>query len=328
MPSKRVTIEKLFKKLEKLFLRDEPELLNNLRRLGPCNKFKTWTPLKLIGLLYVLNPYLTIVNKALKQNYRDIQIFYIDLFSGSGLNEVSSNKMGKQPVMIGSPLVAIETACNSPCRFDLMFFNDADESCCDALRERLAYLEKFEKYSWIKGKWKVLNLDVNKAVDSILSELPKFANSFLFVDPYKWEIEWSQLEKILRLNGDALIIHQAKLIAKEIGRKSNLTPDVRAKIENYLGEKIENLTGSEEDVKSKYIGKIKSIKGYVNPVLVKKTGGESNFRYYLIFATKKENPPWKDVVEGMKQLVESTSGEDVETCLLRKIGEQPWLEDF
>jgi len=333
-----IDIEYLDRRLEILMLRDYPGLLEELASIGSSyNEFKGWTPLKLIALSYFVQPYLNIMG-SLEMKKGPTKVIYIDLFSGSGIN-----KVGKY-TMIGSPIVAVDCATKAKRQFDYLFFVDNSEEHIRSLYERLKYLAEKEiqergklfgekKFAWIKGSCKLRIKDANVALDELVGMLNslRYKNYLAFVDPYKWQIKWNSLEKLLEIPyGDIFITHQASLIAKEIARE-DLTEETKKEITDYFGvpEEVWSSLTKEKAVKDFYIKRIGKYKPYVKDIVIKgKTSKGGTFKYYLIFATRIEDPPWSEVIDRLKKIIESSSGDIVERSLKYLYGDEVRLTDF
>jgi three-Cys-motif partner protein len=285
------------------------ELINEVAEKGGniSNEFKKWTPLKLCGLSYFAGGYASILAR-LKREFPNLNVLYIDLFSGSGINRIDDI------TIVGSPLACIDSATNRNVTFDAMYFNDSNPEYCAALQERLEFLSEIDPFRWICGKYRILNKDCNEALEEIVEYLNqrRFINYLAFIDPYKWEISWDSLEKLLSIEyGDVMITLQALLVAKEIGKYlKSKPPSLGETISRFLGEENESILeglGTELALKDYYIGKIRRYRKFV--VDIKIRSGNCSYKYFLIFASRKENPPWASYITKMKDFVESFSGD-------------------
>jgi len=333
-------IEYLDKRLRILLLDDYEGLLDELCKIGGSfNEFRGWTPLKLIALSYFIQPYLNIM-RGLERKRGRTALVYIDLFAGSGINRV-----GKY-ALAGSPIVAIDCATKARRQFDYMFFVDSSPEHIDSLQARLDYMASAEikekgkllperKFAWIKENCEIKCVvgDANQSLESIVNFLNKlrYRNYLAFIDPYKWQIKWLSLERLLQIPyGDVFITHQASLIAKEIARE-DLTEETKKEITDYFGvpEAEWSLLKKERDVRDFYIDRIREYRPYVQEITIRgKTSRGGTFKYYLIFATRKENPVWGEAVQRLKQIVESYSGDIVEHSLKYLYGDEVRLFDF
>lgn len=256
----RFSIEDLDRRLAILKLSKYPGLLDKLADASnTLHVFRNWTPLKLVALSYVVGPYLRIIG-GLEEKKGKVEAIYIDLFAGSGINKVED----AESLIAGSPIVAIDCANTSPKKFDRMYFVDLEEENIRALHQRLTLLSEIEEFSWIKGRYKLINEDANEAILKIKKELDeiKYKNYLAFIDPYKWELRWESLEKLLEIRyGDLLITFQATLIAKEIGKYNSgrLSEESVGNISKCLGAPPEEWCklNKEEALKKYYIEKIR-----------------------------------------------------------------------
>jgi len=327
MAQRKKKLEDLDKRLDILAMKNKPEIMNELCEIDVYNEFNPWTPLKLIALSYFVGPYLRIIGKLKEKWHGNLFVAYIDVFAGSGINKFENG------YTVGSPIVAIDSANTSSCKFDMMYLADINETYTDALEKRLKILEKHEEYTWIKDRYKIFGEDANKALLKIINELNQidYKNCLAFIDPYKCQIKWHSLKNLLEMPGDVLITHQAKLIARDIGvhLSSGLTEAKLDEITDYLGvsqEELQNLN-TEEKVKNFYINKTKECKKFVMDWSVKSGKKYGGYKYYLIFATAQANPKWINIIENLTSFEEFT-GDLVQHCLDRMSGKASRLTDF
>lgn len=316
MPRRIRSIEDLDKRLEILKWDKHNDLLDEVYQAGDnvYNKFKRWTPLKLIGLSYFAGGYAQILGN-LKNKYKNLHVVYMDPFSGCGINKIKSQNV----LLAGSPLICIDSVTNRKAEFDYMFFNDADPEFSSSLEKRLEFLSHIDSFEWIANNYCIFNKDCNDALKEIVNYLNEkgFINYLAFLDPYKWEISWSMLEKLLSIEyGDLMMTFQAKLVAKEIGKYLSLgTSSLGNNIKRFLGEENENVIEklrTEKAVKKYYLEKIGEYRKFVLDIKIK-SGRRRPYWYYLIFASRKKNPPWKNYIVTMKGFVESFSGDLVKS---------------
>jgi len=334
MPEKPKDITYLDKQLKILRWDKHGDLLRKVSEVGGevYNKFNPWTPLKLCGLSYFAGGYAQILKK-LKMLYKNkyssnFEVIYIDLFSGCGINKIEDT------LIAGSPLVCIDSATNRKVEFDTMFFNDSNLGYCSALKKRLEFLEKKKTFNWISDRYTILNKDCNDALEEIVNYLNKITNkNFLaFIDPYSLELSWSCMEELLSIPfGDFMITFQARFAARAVGQYlSSKSSSSGQSIKRFLGEEDENILTtlcSEKIIKDYYINKIRNYRKFVVDIEVR--GGKSTpYKYHMIFATRKQNPPWADYVVQMKKLIESFSGDLVTTSLNYLTGKISRIEDY
>jgi three-Cys-motif partner protein len=323
MPRRSRDIEDLDKRLEILKWDKHNGLLDEVAKAGDnvYNEFKQWTPLKLIGLSYFAGGYAQILGN-LKKEHKNLHVVYIDPFSGCGINKIE----GQNVLIAGSPLICIDSVTNRGVEFDRMFFNDVNPEFSSSLKKRLEFLSDVDPFCWIADSYCVYNKDCNDALKDIVYYLneKRFINYLAFLDPYKWEISWSMMEELLSIEyGDIMMTFQARLVAKEIGKylKQGI-PSLGDNIRRFLGEKNENAIeklGTEKAVRKYYLEKIREHRKFVLDIKVK-SGKRKSFWYYLVFASRKKDPPWKRYIIEMKKLVESFSGDLVGSSLDYQMG--------
>jgi len=321
---KKLTIQDLQPKLQILGMIHNPQLLKKLISISDkFNELTKVTPLKLISLSYIIPPYLRIVGKLKRRYSHQLCVAYIDLFAGSGLNKVGEN------IILGSPILVIEKCRLIEKFFDRFYFIEKEFSFYKALKERLEILES--EYKWLKDRYEIIRGDCNAKIKKVINELNSFrmTNSLTFVDPNKWEIKWKTLEELFKLQGDFLIVHQSRLIAKEVARYNDLKRKTIREISDYFGEKPEvwcELT-KERLVKTFYIRKIREHLRHVETIHLKSGRGYS---YYLIFGSKvrRINPPWWKVIQNLKEFIEESTGTLVDLCFKIATGKIKTLLDF
>jgi len=128
--------------------------------------------------LYYIKAYCEIFNMSMKGKWA-IRT-YVDLFAGPGLCLVQTTKKEIK----GSPLLAL--SCEVP--FTHYYFNDIRPDIIESLKTRtdscsFANLEYFSK-------------DCNLVIDDLLKKLPTGSLDFCFIDPFKWEINFSSIRKL------------------------------------------------------------------------------------------------------------------------------------
>jgi three-Cys-motif partner protein len=312
------SIEDLDKRLKILRWDKHEDLLSNIAKAGGevYNEFKNWTPLKLCGLSYFAGGYARILQKLKTRQFSGkLDVIFIDLFSGCGINKI------KDVLIAGSPLVCIDSVTNSQAKFDTMFFNDATPKYYTALGDRLEFLSRNDSFAWIENRYHIMNKDCNKALDDIVGYLNqiRYKNYLAFVDPYHMEIWWHSMERLLSIEyGDIMITFQAKLVARSIGTYlSSGSPSHGEKIRKFLGEENEGIIkqlNNEKAVKEYHINKIRNYRKFIVDIEIR-SGRSNPYRYYLIFASRRKDPPWRSYIIKMKKLVESFSGDLVKASL-------------
>lgn len=149
--------------------------------------------------LQVVQEYLNMAMTAVKRRpWRSS--FYIDLQAGPGKNNLD----GK--FELGSPLIAL----NCPIPFENYRFNEADPNLANVLAQRIAS-------SPLGNRVKILQQDVNRAVDAVCAEITAIDKIYregifssfniAFLDPEGLEMEWSTVEKLAKMQRMDLIIN-------------------------------------------------------------------------------------------------------------------------
>jgi len=110
---------------------------------------------------------------------------YLDLFSGPGYSRVRDT--GR--VVLGSPMIALSL----PDPFDAYVFSDESPEALDALRTRLARLDKQLPVTYIPGD---ANVAVARIVKVVSATPSKGTLSFCFLDPYKLNIHFQTVQRI------------------------------------------------------------------------------------------------------------------------------------
>lgn len=304
-----------------------PELLKQLKEISPAmNEFNYWTPLKLIGLSYFVGSYLDIL-ASMEKKHGPVELVYIDPFCGCGLNNIEN------VILAGSPIVAISCASKVSRRFDRMYFGDLSEEYARALIKRLKHLTTIDDYKWIKGKCTIQFVDANQFLNDVVEELHKidYKNYFAFIDPYFMDLSWEVFERLLAIPyGDIMYTLQSKLIAKEIGKDTidNMThtQETIDKYSRFFGAEPKEWVKlrTEKAVKDYFIKKIQKYKEFVVDIQIKHEG----FYYYLIFASRKKNPPWGSIIIRLKKIIESYDGDAVQYSLDFITGKRGRITNF
>jgi three-Cys-motif partner protein len=128
--------------------------------------------------LHYIGRYCQIFNIGMKNQWTTRT--YVDLFSGPGKCVVEKTK----EEVDGSPLLALR--CQTP--FTHYFFNDLAPDPILALQKRADCFPATTLY---------LNKDRNSVVDELLEKLPKDSLDFCFIDPFKWEIHFNTIRKLV-----------------------------------------------------------------------------------------------------------------------------------
>jgi len=110
---------------------------------------------------------------------------YLDLFSGPGYSRLRDT--GR--VVLGSPMIALSL----PDPFDEYVFSDESPEALDALRTRVARLDRQLPVTYIPGD---ANVAVARIVKVVSATLSKSTLSFCFLDPYKLNIHFQTVQRI------------------------------------------------------------------------------------------------------------------------------------
>ncbi|HII16259.1 MAG TPA: three-Cys-motif partner protein TcmP [Nanoarchaeota archaeon] len=266
------------------------------------NEFREWTPLKLILLNYTLDVCTPIIANMLKRDSFFKEMYFVDLFAGSGINRVKDTK----DFIIGSPLIA---ALNYGKTYSGMYFCDSNTNYSEALDLRMATLNNTKLYVK-KGSY-----------DQFLPEIISKVNqsgvySLFFIDPHSTEFSWDSMKQVLEIRSDILFNFMTSEIARTWGlAKAGKGGDET--LNNVFGDDSWRLAESTEDLVSIYAVNI--LKARPNAIfnIVKVRAAKFNFRYDLFFITnqtKGENQ-WMRAIEKAKQEIERNSDESVKVAL-------------
>ncbi len=110
---------------------------------------------------------------------------YLDLFCGPGYSRVRD--AGR--IVLGSPMIALSL----PDPFDAYVFADENPEALDALRSRVARLERQHVVTYIPGD---ANATVNRILETISEKSGMKTLSFCFLDPYKLNIHFETVRRI------------------------------------------------------------------------------------------------------------------------------------
>jgi len=193
-----IRIPWLDRQLEKLLIsRDEIESLKNIGN-NIYDEIRAWSPLKLIFLKYYA---VGIYTPIIKRRYRNM--YYVDLFSGSGINKIER----KQDFCLGSPLL-ISKLIPESIRFNKMFFCDKESAKTEALNLRM------KSTGISENSYEIYSGDCNDCIDDIISSFQSPNHSLIFIDPYSMEISWTTMNKILKLQSDIIFCFQTVQIPR------------------------------------------------------------------------------------------------------------------
>lgn len=164
----------------------------------------------------LLGRYCGIFTKAMKDKWN---LVYIDLFAGAGYAKIRETGA----TVKNCALVAMTTEK----AFDFHLFNELDKEKYEALVARSAKHCDGRRH-------KVLNLDTNADIESIMAEVPTFNNGkgrlmFCFLDPFSLALHYDTIKALAKHKVDFLI-----LLALQMAAKRNF--------HNYINEENETIS--------------------------------------------------------------------------------------
>lgn len=268
-----------------------------------CNQVGAWAFLKLAFLWnYAYYTYIPIIGR------RYSNMCYVDLFSGSGLDQFSDCS-GNPQLILGSPLLM--ATINSQYPFKTCFFFEANSECADTLSRRL---HKLEESSRLTCKYYELFCDCNKDIDKVINNLKGLdgCHFLLFVDPFSTEIKWETMEKLLKLNYPSFdMIFNFQPFG--VNRKS-YNPKT---ITEFLGDSDYNAYKHTDErileaLENQYLQKLRKFPNIVKVIKrVRIKSGTGSFYYDLIFTTRKAGSPWVKNIDYLKKVIEKLTGYSV-----------------
>lgn len=274
-------------------LNDLMQVSNNL--VAASNIYspaRTWTPLKLILLLYYVDVYTKIIPR-----YFD-NMYYLDLLAGAGIDEIEET--GDK--VAGSPVVASEFS-RSP--FSKLFLMEMDSDRASALELRMQRILARDKFEVLEG-------DANTRVDDVLAHLRKRRSHYLaFIDCQGLDILWETMEKLLQLSGDIVFVHQTAEINRVCGKAKQSQGDAECLNRFYGSATWEK--ADKDSLCAAYELNLKKYRGVTIPIKIKSNG----FHYDVVFATRVTHggSPWLSAVYTAKEKVERFTGNAVKIAL-------------
>lgn len=263
---------------------------NTLETKLPTYDKGYWTGLKLILVKYYVKPYLDILAGG-----QGKKVAYVDLFSGPGLNLIGDRKV---PVP-GSPMIPL-VINQSKYAFSSYIFSDTNSACTDALKRRMATLEK------VDGSTTILNEDANEVVKKLPELLDGVDHALVFIDPEGMELSWSSLCSLVNnLQCDLIINFPSTGIARNLHN-----PQTETTIKKFLGLEQEIPQEATENwAIQKYRQNLAGIgKDISTEIMVQ---GPGAFHYHLIPAMRltQGGSPWFDVFRSAKERIQRLSGQ-------------------
>jgi len=276
------------------------ESLIRLIKYGSIPEIGSWAFLKLAFLWSCASTYTNIIG------HRYPNIFYVDLFSGSGLYNFKDYSKNKQ-FLLGSSILMSTATFKYP--FKKCFFFEKNRETANLLEKRLCTLKDNKKLTCNNY---ILLDDSNKKIEEVISEISGIngVHFLLFVDPYSTEIHWNTMKKLLSLaypSFDMIFNFQPF----GINRKS-YSPET---LIDYFGDEEYNKYLRKQNVldllESYYIQKLKKYKMVKTTKIIKIESGKGGFYYDLIYTTRKDKPQWLPAIEHIKKMTEKFTGYEV-----------------
>lgn len=282
------------------------EFREKIKNIEPkiYNEFQPWTPLKLVLLNYALSTCTIIARK--KTFFK--QMYYVDLFAGSGINKIKDSN----DFFIGSPFVASLNYSND---YTSMFFCEDDPNFSIALGKRLDSLKK--------DNLKLTPKDYTLCLDDII----KITNNpnrytFFFIDPHCLEFGWDSMRKILNIRKNSIVGRDIlfTFMSGQIRRCMGLAKKGESEGEGltkFFGDESWKNVDSIEDAVKLYINHILKETPQTIIKTIKIQSKKHGFCYHLFFITnktKKENP-WLKSIDKAKMEIENNSDKSVEMAL-------------
>jgi three-Cys-motif partner protein len=333
--------DKLYKELKEL--RDIGKTVLEKTGGRGCLLGHRWTVLKLLFLkLYVRDIYAPII-----ANYYPSMAF-VDLFAGTGLNKYEGSNF---PIP-GSTLIAWFCAKYPFDRIFAIGYNGPDELF--DLNSGRKHKDKPYKYlckrvtRFIpKNYLRLIEGDANEKIDEVINGLREMRKRYgglhylAFVDPNSCEVHLDTLKKLIDLEkegivGDFIILFQARLIARKIGRwiKSEKKGNLAGELDRFFGtEDWRNFEAGriEDSVINLYEAQLKKLK---QKAIVKKLDinlMREGIHYYLFYVTRETSrgSPYTKSVELIEEFVRLIDKEDIVDQAIREaLGIKSSLRSF
>ena len=203
---------------------------------------------------------------------------YVDLFAGPG----RCIDRGTEAEFDGSPLVALQ--CLPP--FTHLFFNDI-------AGEFVAALKKRQERLFPQANVRYFNSDCNRAAQQIAEQIPRFALTLAFIDPWNYELTFDSLAHLgQRRATDLIVTFHTTAIRRNVHRQI-------AAVDAFLDDRNwrDRYWASQGNVSSPpttvlidtFRDSLKSRLGYTQfgePTVIRNSTGAPIF--YLLFASKHE----------------------------------------
>ncbi|RLI81938.1 hypothetical protein DRP07_06230 [Archaeoglobales archaeon] len=277
-----------------------------------------WTLLKLAIFAYYIDVY-TVVAKS---NFN--RILYIDLFAGSGLNEIGIGK--HKEILLGSALLAKKVPRKGK-EFDEIILVEQDP-------EKAAVLEQLLPEST------VINDDCNspdtlKEILDRINEEPR-THFLAVIDPEGLELKWNTVQTLIELQGDSVINYMCAGVGRSWGNiySPKQQDSIKVKLERTLTEFFGNNKwkdcvpptqgGSVECLFDLYYNQVKKFKQNSVPITVR---GIKGFHYHIIVAVRKTRGTqgWIDAIYRAKHQIEKISESEIKKLFEIYRGKQAQL---
>lgn len=246
-----------------------------------------WSIIKLLALQRFVNIYTKII-KGPKQSKIFDNMYYIDLFAGSGLCKVGKAK----DITAGSAVIAA-TQCYHP--FDKYFLVEKNPESAYALNDRIKTLT---------SDYVLFNRDCNDCIDEIIGELRTKDHYLAFVDCQGLDISWVTMKKLFSKNGDVLFNFQTQGVCRipaKIRNRSQGWEACTEKMNWFFGDGRWRKCKEPDHLLLAYMNKIReeSSREIVLPLPVI---GPRGYRYDVILATRRtrHGSPWIKPMEELK----------------------------
>jgi three-Cys-motif partner protein len=123
---------------------------------------------------------------------------YIDGFGGCGAYK---DKNGK--IYFGSPILAAEIIKDNKVHLE----RDANLIIIDENKDNIKNMESIFNYKKLDVKPIFVNGDFDKTINEILDKVSNIAPTFVFIDPFGFEIKYSTLKKIMNIKKSEILFN-------------------------------------------------------------------------------------------------------------------------
>jgi three-Cys-motif partner protein len=267
-----------------------------------CYEAGAWGVLKLIGLLYAHDVYLSIMSKQ-RAKERWSKLFYVDLNAATGLVRVG----GSNRKVAGSAIIAANNLLRSQGQgYDHAIFVEPSTEACQALDARLGSVLNGEQFT-------ILNKTANEAVPEILEALGTANAHYLSLfDPFGFQQgDWNAYGRLLSSTerGDMLIAFQTAA-AKRAGEQA---------FAQFIGKSVPGLMAmAEEDVLSTFEARLGEFRGAVGSARIKAGPGHGRYYYDLVYAAARtwNRNPFMNAFRDLERKLAGMTGTAVESVLV------------